>query len=44
MKTHISVDTKIKVGLIGFGRMGPGTGKEIISRIEDTGKRTGNVR
>lgn len=22
MKTHISVDTKIKVGLIGFGRMG----------------------
>lgn len=69
MKTHISVDTKIKVGLIGFGRMGrfylkemqksgrwevayicdiesrlPGTGEEIISRIEDTGKRTGNVR
>ena len=58
---------KIKVGLIGFGRMGrfylkaekramggrihlrhqsrlPGTGEEIISRIEDTGKRTGNVR
>ena len=35
MKTHISVDTKIKVGLIGFGRMGRFYLKEMQKKAGD---------